>query len=375
MLKYLSYASRNSANLNVKSSRSALTNWYKQKFDRTGASSAPVAIKIGVNSVCNARCKTCDIGIGDPNSIFSKNLNVGKSLDFALAKKILREASAFRPKITIDSTEPFLYKPLFDLIHEVKSSGMRCFVQTNGITLKRYASEVSESGLDELGISIDGTETIHDDIRGIPGMYNKIWSGLDRLSNYNEIPKLKLNFVISEHNQDNLINFLSFVERSGIKFDGINLYHQNYISHAMAQQHNESWGYCLPVTETNCKEANPTNINVDVLLNQIETIRRNQYSFPIKWIPNLFTRSRIHDYYYNPNVIMHHQSCVIPWHIIRVLPDGTSGVISRCYFLQCGDLNEVSLLEAFNHKAMMEFRKTMQKEGLLPACNRCCAIF
>ena len=76
------------------------------QFSSSGYSYAPMAVKLGVNSLCNAKCKTCDIGTHHEDTTFYKNMNVqDQVLSFSLAKKVINELAPIGPKISIDSTK------------------------------------------------------------------------------------------------------------------------------------------------------------------------------------------------------------------------------------------------------------------------------
>lgn len=40
---------------------------------------------------------------------------------------------------------------------------------------------MKDSGLENVGVSVDGLETTHDYIRGLPGMFRRVVEGLERL--------------------------------------------------------------------------------------------------------------------------------------------------------------------------------------------------
>jgi MoaA/NifB/PqqE/SkfB family radical SAM enzyme len=85
-------------------------------------------------------------------------------------------------EILIRGGEPFLFPGIMDLLGHIRSRGVRLSIDTNGTMLDRYADELVELGQLHLTISMDGPEPVHDDVRGVPGTYQKVAAGLARLA-------------------------------------------------------------------------------------------------------------------------------------------------------------------------------------------------
>jgi len=88
--------------------------------------SAPLTIYWSINSVCNLRCKMCDVGMFNEEGMFFKNLRIDRKLheiDVELFKRVIDEVQADRPFIAINSTEPLMYKPLPEAIEHCTGAG------------------------------------------------------------------------------------------------------------------------------------------------------------------------------------------------------------------------------------------------------------
>ena len=53
---------------------------------------------------------------------------------------------------------------------------------TNGSMLTSYAEGIVQAGLDELNLSLDGGGQLHDQIRGMQGLFDRINSGIERVN-------------------------------------------------------------------------------------------------------------------------------------------------------------------------------------------------
>ena len=76
---------------------------------------APLTLYWSINSVCNLRCKMCDVGMSNEEGMFYKNLRIDRKLheiDLDVFKKVIDEVRNDKPFIAINSTEPLMYKPL-----------------------------------------------------------------------------------------------------------------------------------------------------------------------------------------------------------------------------------------------------------------------
>lgn len=347
---------------------------------KSGSSFAPVSVKIGVNSICNARCKTCDIGTHTEDTTYYNNLNLNKQeLDYNLAVKAIDSVALYRPKIMLNYTEPLLYRPIFDLIRHVKKRKMTCMVQTNGLMLGKYSKEIINSKLDHLGLSIDGTAKVHDEIRGVPGMYNKIFTGLREIDEIKKRlslakPRITITYVISEHSQNSMLKFVKDLADMDVTIQNVIFSHQSFISQEMADEHNKIWKEMLPVTPTNCFKADPTAVNVGSLVNSISAIDRLKTPFKINWMPYLKDETSIRKFYRNHLSIIGNSKCMAPWFMISIRPDGSTNLISRCFNVSFGNIADHSLIDIFNSEGLRKFRRLLRREDHLPACSRCCAI-
>ena len=354
--------------------------WLRHHFSASGYSYAPISVKIGVNSVCNARCKTCDLGTGHKTTYYA-NMDFDKQqLDYDLALRVIDSLAMIRPKIVIDSTEPLLYRPLFDLIRSIKQARMKCMVQTNGLKLQTFAEAVMESGVDDIGVSIDGTADVHDEIRGVRGMYGKVIAGLHQIQRLkrdqsSKHPTISINYVISSHSQHVISDFVKELAAMDISINAVNFYHQSFISEKMAALHNRTWEHQFPVTPTNCSEANPEEVDCRLLAEQVQHIQHLTFPFQVRWIPFLENEAAISTFYHEHLCIVSNAKCLVPWFTCRINPDGSVSILTRCFHVMLGNVKDQTIMEIFNGKPMRDFRRLLKHEKIFPACTRCCGLF
>lgn len=164
---------------------------------------------IAVTYQCNARCKMCHIWQLTQLPLLTME-------DFKKLPSSLRD-------INISGGEPFLRK---DLPEIVKVLGRTCpkaklIISSNGL-LPDYIQKVMKKILSicpEIGvaISIDGMEKMHDEIRGIPGAFDKAIDTIKGLKKLG-IHHLKIAFTGSDENVGHLKKVYNLSRKLGVEF-------------------------------------------------------------------------------------------------------------------------------------------------------------
>lgn len=112
-----------------------------------------VTLKLELTNICNHRCLTCP---------HSKQLRPGRFMDPALAKRLIREAAELKvQKLALFlNGESFLVKNIAEYVRYGKEMGIPyIFLTTNGsIATREQLMEVMEAGLDSLKFSINAAD-------------------------------------------------------------------------------------------------------------------------------------------------------------------------------------------------------------------------
>lgn len=123
------------------------------------------------HSRCNCRCAMCDIWRA-PGAT---------SIDPAAVR---REAASWREggveRVVLSGGEPLMHPDIWDMVAPLVEAGMGVTLVTTGLLLERHAANVARF-VDDVVVSLDGPETVHDEIRGVPGAYGKLGRGLDEV--------------------------------------------------------------------------------------------------------------------------------------------------------------------------------------------------
>lgn len=339
---------------------------------------SPEWIVLGVNNVCNLHCKMCDVGTNNLESNFAQNL-VGThpiNMPIDLIKKIIDQTKLFFPKTKLGYafTEPLVYPHLIESLSYANEKDLYTTITTNALTLKHKAEQLVDTGINEVYISLDGPQDIHNEIRGHKKSFQKALEGINELIKFNPKQSISIFCVITEWNIGHLSKFIDEVKHLPLK--EIGFMHTNYTPNNIAEIHNEKWGNHYFATSSNMDEINLDNFNLDLLLEEINEIKSTKHEFNISFSPNLLNKNELHTFYHVPEKIIG-KGCNDIFGNIMIKSDGS--VIpshGRCYNLNLGNIHDQSLKEVWSSNVLKKLRKDLQDAGgLFPACSRCCSAF
>jgi Fe-coproporphyrin III synthase len=130
----------------------------------------PVLV-INAHGRCNCRCVMCDIWKTSPAAEFT----------LAQLDALLPSIESLGVEwIVFSGGEPLMHSHLFTLCEAVRRRGIRITLLTTGLLIARYAGQIAEH-VDDLIVSLDGPEEVHDRIRRVPGGFRQIAAGIAAL--------------------------------------------------------------------------------------------------------------------------------------------------------------------------------------------------
>jgi Y-X(10)_GDL-associated radical SAM protein len=84
-------------------------------------------------------------------------------------------------EVSLIGGEAYLRADWTDLVRAIRSHGIYCAVQTGGRNLTRERlHRAVDAGLQGIGVSLDGLEPLHDEVRGVPGSFRAAVDALTR---------------------------------------------------------------------------------------------------------------------------------------------------------------------------------------------------
>jgi len=205
------------------------------------------------HSACNCRCAMCDIWKGNHDL---------KQLTEDDIKDLLRTFRKFdTSQVLMSGGEALLHPNFFRFCEILKRESIRVTLLSTGLTLKKYASQLTE-WVNDIIVSLDGDEMTHNAIRNVPDAYNKLKEGV------RAIKLLKPGFKITGRSVIHRLNFLKWPEIIGsakdLELDQISFLPADVSSHAFNRE--VLW------TEERQHEILPDRKEVDELKNIIEHV-------------------------------------------------------------------------------------------------------
>ncbi len=340
---------------------------------------SPEWIVLGVNNVCNLHCKMCDVGTKNLDSNFAQNL-VGThpiNMPLPLVKKIIDQTSKYYPKakLAYAFTEPLVYPHLIESLEYANKKGLYTTITTNALTLKHKAQNLIASGINEVYVSLDGPEEIHNEIRGHKKSFQKAVEGIELLLNGSKKPKVNIICAITEWNIEYLKELLESLKY--LPIDEVGFMHTQFVTKESAALHEKSpWSIIYPASDSNMDLLNLENMDLNRLLEEVSVIKKSSYPFKVYFSPEIDTKENLQLYYKHTEKIIGKQ-CHAVYSSLMIKSDGT--VIpahGRCYNLEMGNIYHESLKDIWDSKVLKKLRGDLNKAGgLFPACSRCCSAF
>lgn len=323
---------------------------------------------------CNLRCIMCQFyGQSGAKKKFTQSSLREQEMGLDEWKRVVDDIVPFTPTIHLFGGEPLLYEEAIELIKYIKSKKLRCQIVTNGTLVKDKSEGIVKSGLDEIWISIDGPEEIHNKIRRA-NSFRKI---LDGISSINDL-KTKMNvrkpvvriictvFDVNYLYLNELARYLESFNIYSILFSYVRFIDKDLVIKHDAviqrefQTESHAWeGYVLDVNK----------MDVNRLIDEVNRLKTKRYPFRVDFEPD-FSPSEINKYYTNVKTSLR-KKCIVPWLTAVITPDGN---VSPCPDFFVGNVRTARFQDIWNGEKCLQFRSRLKKMKKLPACNRCPSI-
>ncbi len=311
----------------------------------------PVLV-LNIHSSCNCRCLMCDIW----------KTNEARSLQPADLEPHLSSIRELGVRwVVFTGGEPLLNRAFAELCAILRREHIRLTLLTTGLLLRKYAQEVADS-FDDVIVSLDGPEELHDAIRRVPGAFELIGAGVKA------IRKIRRDFPITARTTVQKANFRRFRETvraaKGVEVDGISFLAVDLTSQAFNRP------LVWPVERQNEVGLSLTDLaeletEVRALIREnSEDIRSGFIAESPEKLWRVVRHFRAHLGLEQPEA----PRCNAPWASAVIEADGT---VRPCFFHQpIGSLRTQNLLAAINSDRALEFRSQLNI-ATNPVCQRC----
>jgi MoaA/NifB/PqqE/SkfB family radical SAM enzyme len=305
------------------------------------------------HSRCNCRCVMCDIWKGNNNV---------QQLDEIDVENLLSSLKELKTKLVVMSGgEALMHPNFFRLCDIFRSHKIKITVLSTGLLLKKHAEDILTK-TNEVIVSLDGSEKIHDNIRNITGAYSQLKEGVAELKRKNKNYRVTGRCVIQRKNYRDLPNIVNSAKEIGL--DQISFLVADVSTNAFNRP--DLWGE-QKVSEIilSAEETNQFNDNVESL------IISNKRDFNNKFISESPEKLRkLYEYYaaFQNRGDFPIIFCNAPWISTVIEADGT---VRPCFFhSKMGNIKDHSLTEIVNSSDSVSFRKALNVNEN-PVCKKC----
>ncbi|WP_295672842.1 radical SAM protein [uncultured Mucilaginibacter sp.] len=314
-------------------------------------SALPVVILMP-HSACNCRCVMCDIWKDN------KNLKQLTEQDVELLLDSLKKFGT--QQVVMSGGEALLNTNFFRLCEILKTADVNITLLTTGLTIKKNADEILQ-WVDDLIVSLDGDEALHDAIRNIPGAFSKLKEGVEFIHSLDPDFPITARTVIHRLNFRNWEAIIQSAKNMGI----------NQVSFLPADVSSHAFNRQMAWTEPKQHEILISEKELPELLQVINRIIANDFDFESGFIGESPAKLRqIHDYYaafYGLNPFPF-KKCNAPWVSTVIEADGN---VRPCFFHEVvGNIRDSSLATILNSDEVVNFRKTLDMHTH-PTCVKC----
>ncbi len=111
--------------------------------------------------------------------------------------------------------EPLTRRDIFDIAERCRELGIITYLSTNGLYVKKSNANRILDSFNYIGISIDGSEEIHDKFRGLKGSFRESIKAIDLLNSYGKT-KVGVRFTITKDTYSDLEFIFNLAEKHNI---------------------------------------------------------------------------------------------------------------------------------------------------------------
>ena len=340
------------------------------RFSRSGHALPAWHYFFEVTRRCNLRCKMCQY------IEYLEHVPAHQQrADELTTKEWIEVIDQTHPLglITFTGGEVWLRKDCLTILEHACAKRRVHFI-TNGVLLdeERVARCIELApnipggvGLNFVGVSIDGTEAIHDRVRAQQGAYQKSMQAIERLVTRRKIarkiaPYLHINTVIMNDNLDVLPDLPDLAAAAGVQV--LNLLTE------MRGPDNQELGHVDPAT-FQTEDVKTPGIDRTRLSEALRETQRRASAAGIELRMPRMPDEEILDHY-DGGYDLRHMACHSIWTNLYV---GAKGGVYPCFLKKVGNVREQPLRTLWNNPQMRAFRDRRRSEAF-EVCRGCCEM-
>ncbi|MBC7949401.1 MAG: radical SAM protein [Chitinophagaceae bacterium] len=303
------------------------------------------------HSACNCRCVMCDI--------WKDNRNLKQLTEEDIHDLLISLKSLGTRQVLMSGGEALLHRNFFRFCELMTDNNIKVSLLSTGLSLKKNAAQLV-THVNDIIVSLDGNEELHDRIRNIPGAFRQLEEGVQ------EIKSMNSQFGISARTVIHRLNFRQWPDivdaARTIGLDRISFLPADVSSHAFNRE--VLW------SDARQHEILPGERELDELREITERVISMSRRFPNFIAESAEKLRNIYKYYaacYNL-IPFPYKKCNAPWVSTVVEADGS---VRPCFFHPpMGNIRDQPLSSILNNEVNIRFRKELDMDNN-DTCKKC----
>lgn len=338
---------------------------------------------------CNLRCHTCGQW-GDNGYLHAcsprelKDREIPSERYMHLFHDLAKHGH--RPLVYFWGGEPMLYGDILELIEGATGLGLPTSIATNGTRLEAAAHRLVEAPLFLLQVSIDGhTAELHNALRPSAGgggdNFRDIKRGLAKVREAREargrnLPLIAALTVIS---QANIAHLNDIYDSFRDQVDLFVFYLSWWIDEASAKAHEEDFRgrFGIPALLHRGWVGGWRPTDGEALDCQLKAVlaKARGWSAPaVAVVPPITGAENLNTYYTDHDATFGFDQCVSIYQAVEVNSNGDMSPCRDYHDYVVGNVKNATISELWNSEPYLKFRRSVDRDGLMPVCTRCCGL-
>lgn len=175
----------------------------------TARNELPNDFVLAITYSCNSRCRMCNIWKSEARPVFPLSE--------------YQKLPADMKEVNLSGGEPFLRADLVDLVALLvkQNPQVRIIINSNGFATELISAKIKEIIKIKpdiiLGFSIDGIGQLHDEVRGIPGGFDKVMATIKAVKNLG-VKDLRIAYTAGDYNINQMTQVYDLSRQLGMEF-------------------------------------------------------------------------------------------------------------------------------------------------------------
>jgi radical SAM protein with 4Fe4S-binding SPASM domain len=345
-------------------------------------------LSVRITDLCNLRCHTCGQW-GDRGFLHGRPLRDLKSAEISPQRyvELLEDLDrqGHHPTVYLWGGEPTLYAGWLDVILRATALRMPTAIATNGTGIAEAAEALIRAPMFLLQVSIDGHDAAtHNAARPAAGggdNHAVVRKALEALHEGKRRRKRRLPLVaalctISGLNVGHLVRlYEAYRER----VDLFVFYLSWWIDAERAAAHESDFRRRFGASprlhrgwigDWSVKDHGLLDDQIRELLRRSAPLNRT----PVTFIPDLRGRANLRAYYADHGETFGYARCISIFQAVEIDSNGDMSPCRDYHDYVVGNVKRQTITALWNNARYRRFRTSLQTEGLMPVCSRCCGL-